>query len=117
VLPPTIDWNLESKGYPFHRFHFHSVLLQKTNLRAYLSILKFLCLLFPLTIAPLYSVQRVGKRSCISVNGWQTNNHLAIQNTETLKYLNRLSDWFFVAARCENENGETDTLWIPGSNQ
>ena len=40
-----------------------------------------------------------------------------IINTETLKYLNRLSDWFFVAARCENENGETDTLWIPGSNQ
>ena len=37
-------------------------------------------------------------------------------NTEALKYLNRLSDWFFVAARCENENGRADTLWVPGSN-
>ena len=37
-------------------------------------------------------------------------------NTESLKYLNRLSDWFFVAARCENDNGTTDTLWVPGSN-
>lgn len=38
-------------------------------------------------------------------------------NEECLKYLNRLSDWFFVSARRENENGKTDALWIPGSNQ
>ena len=38
-------------------------------------------------------------------------------NAEALKYLNRLSDWFFVAARSENENGNTDTLWVPGLNQ
>ena len=41
---------------------------------------------------------------------------IELVNTEALKYLNRLSDWFFVAARCENENGKTDTLWVPGSN-
>ena len=38
-------------------------------------------------------------------------------NQESLKYLNRLSDWFFVTARLENQNGEKDTLWVPGSNQ
>ena len=38
-------------------------------------------------------------------------------NQESLKYLNRLSDWFFVTARIENKNGENDTLWVPGSNQ
>ena len=38
-------------------------------------------------------------------------------NSESLKYLNRLSDWFFVAARSENENGKNDTLWVPGLNQ
>ena len=38
-------------------------------------------------------------------------------NKECLKYLNRLSDWFFVAARRENDNGTVDTLWVPGSNQ
>jgi cob(I)alamin adenosyltransferase len=38
-------------------------------------------------------------------------------NQDSLKYLNRLSDWFFVAARLENQNGANDTLWVPGSNQ
>ena len=38
-------------------------------------------------------------------------------NQESLKYLNRLSDWFFVTARFENQNGANDTLWVPGSNQ
>ncbi len=38
-------------------------------------------------------------------------------NPESLKYLNRLSDWFFVVARSENENGKTDILWVPGLNQ
>lgn len=38
-------------------------------------------------------------------------------NPETLKYLNRLSDWFFVAARVENNKGEYDVLWDPGLSQ
>ena len=38
-------------------------------------------------------------------------------NQESLKYLNRLSDWFFVTARVENQNGQNDTLWVPGSNR
>ena len=38
-------------------------------------------------------------------------------NQDSLKYLNRLSDWFFVTARLENQNGANDTLWVPGSNQ
>ena len=35
----------------------------------------------------------------------------------TLKYLNRLSDWFFVAARIANDDGKADVLWIPGANR
>lgn len=38
-------------------------------------------------------------------------------NPAALKYLNRLSDWFFVAARVANENGAKDILWVPGANQ
>lgn len=38
-------------------------------------------------------------------------------NIETLKYINRLSDWFFVAARIENQDGENDLLWVPGDTQ
>ena len=35
-------------------------------------------------------------------------------NPEAIKYLNRLSDWFFVAGRIANENGKKDVLWVPG---
>ncbi len=35
----------------------------------------------------------------------------------TLKYVNRLSDHLFVAARCANENGARDVLWVPGLNR
>lgn len=38
-------------------------------------------------------------------------------NPEAVKYLNRLSDWAFVASRVANGNGETDVLWVPGANR
>lgn len=34
-----------------------------------------------------------------------------------VKYLNRLSDWFFVASRAANGNGADDVLWVPGANR
>lgn len=36
-------------------------------------------------------------------------------NTHAITYLNRLSDWFFVAARVANYNGKDDVLWVPGA--
>ncbi len=38
-------------------------------------------------------------------------------NPEALRYINRLSDWLFVAARHANEKGAGDVLWIPGANR
>jgi len=38
-------------------------------------------------------------------------------NPEAVKYLNRLSDWCFVAARVANDNGAADVLWVPGANR
>ena len=38
-------------------------------------------------------------------------------NLATVKYLNRLSDWFFVAARASNNGGKDDVLWVPGANR
>ena len=35
-------------------------------------------------------------------------------NPEAVKYLNRLSDWFFVAGRIANNDGVDDVLWVPG---
>jgi cob(I)alamin adenosyltransferase len=34
-----------------------------------------------------------------------------------LKYVNRLSDFLFVASRHANDKGETDVLWQPGQNR
>jgi cob(I)alamin adenosyltransferase len=38
-------------------------------------------------------------------------------NDASVKYLNRLSDWFFVAARVANNGGKDDVLWVPGANR
>jgi cob(I)alamin adenosyltransferase len=38
-------------------------------------------------------------------------------NPEAVKYLNRASDFLFVAARVVNDNGAADVLWVPGKNR
>ncbi|MFQ1701214.1 cob(I)yrinic acid a,c-diamide adenosyltransferase [Loktanella agnita] len=38
-------------------------------------------------------------------------------NAAAVKYLNRLSDWFFQASRIANDNGKDDVLWVPGANR
>ncbi|WP_417452749.1 cob(I)yrinic acid a,c-diamide adenosyltransferase [Kiloniella sp.] len=38
-------------------------------------------------------------------------------NPEGLKYINRLSDLFFVLARHVNDKGAKDVLWVPGANR
>ncbi|MDF1608037.1 cob(I)yrinic acid a,c-diamide adenosyltransferase [Hoeflea sp. YIM 152468] len=47
---------------------------------------------------------------------------LAAQDTETvnpaaIRFANRLSDFFFVAARWVNDHGRADVLWVPGKNR
>lgn len=38
-------------------------------------------------------------------------------NPAGIKYLNRLSDWFFCASRMANSGGKDDVLWVPGANR
>jgi cob(I)alamin adenosyltransferase len=38
-------------------------------------------------------------------------------NSEALRYINRLSDLLFVAARIANRDGTADVLWTPGENR
>ena len=40
-----------------------------------------------------------------------------IVNPDAIRYLNRLSDYLFVASRAVNDNGARDVLWVPGANR
>ena len=40
-----------------------------------------------------------------------------IVSPEAIRYVNRVSDFLFVAARAVNDNGEGDVLWVPGENR
>jgi len=47
---------------------------------------------------------------------------LSVQENEpvsepVIKYMNRLSDLLFVAARYANDKGKSDVLWVPGKNR
>jgi len=40
-----------------------------------------------------------------------------IVNPAAIRFINRLSDFFFVAARWVNDQGRADVLWVPGKNR
>ena len=40
-----------------------------------------------------------------------------IISDEALAYINRLSDWLFVAGRRANDDGKRDVKWVPGKNR
>lgn len=57
------------------------------------------------------TVSRRAERLCVELATMEAINASAV------KYLNRLSDWFFVAARMANNGGKDDVLWVPGANR
>ena len=57
------------------------------------------------------TVSRRAERLAVELSETESVNPAAI------KYLNRLSDWFFVASRAANNNGAKDVLWVPGANR
>ncbi|CUH64411.1 Cob(I)yrinic acid a,c-diamide adenosyltransferase [Thalassovita gelatinovora] len=57
------------------------------------------------------TVARRAERLSVDLAGTEDVNAAAV------KYLNRLSDWFFVAARLANDHGRADVLWVPGANR
>ncbi|MBP1806733.1 cob(I)yrinic acid a,c-diamide adenosyltransferase [Rubellimicrobium aerolatum] len=57
------------------------------------------------------TVTRRAERLAVSLSEQHAVNPAAI------RYLNRLSDWFFVAARMANDGGRADVLWAPGANR
>lgn len=57
------------------------------------------------------SIARRAERSAVAAH------RTSALNPAALVYLNRLSDWLFVAARAANGNGAGDILWTPGANR
>lgn len=57
------------------------------------------------------TVCRRAERLAVELGAQESVNEAAI------RYLNRLSDWFFVAGRVVNNNGADDVLWVPGANR
>ncbi|MBL4870594.1 MAG: cob(I)yrinic acid a,c-diamide adenosyltransferase [Robiginitomaculum sp.] len=54
------------------------------------------------------AITRRAEREIVTMARTETINPLS------LKYINRLSDYLFVAARWCNNQGETDVKWVPG---
>lgn len=59
------------------------------------------------------TVARRAERSVVTLHALEPEQTSA----ETIRYLNRLSDLLFVAARVANANGADDVLWKPGVNR
>ncbi|MFQ5623770.1 MAG: cob(I)yrinic acid a,c-diamide adenosyltransferase [Paracoccaceae bacterium] len=57
------------------------------------------------------TVARRAERLAVGLSQEEVVNPLAVH------YLNRLSDWFFVAARSANNGVRQDVLWVPGNNR
>ena len=59
----------------------------------------------------MYGQYPIGERWRVDLLG------LLIVGAAALKYINRVSDFLFVAARAVNDNGAGDVLWVPGQNR
>ena len=66
--------------------------------------------------APLHLARTVSRRAerLIVELAEQPGEHV---NTAAVRYMNRISDFFFVAGRVVNNNGADDVLWVPGENR
>ncbi|WP_066810250.1 cob(I)yrinic acid a,c-diamide adenosyltransferase [Sphingomonas asaccharolytica] len=64
--------------------------------------------------AQLHLARAIVRRAERSAVAAAVNNAL---NPKALTYINRLSDWLFVAARRLNNLGASDVLWVPGASR
>ena len=113
---------LPAKGEPDNEYALRMVDAQSTRLEQELDALN--ADLEPLTsfvlpggsppAAYLHQARTVCRRAervCVALAAEQEVNPAA------LTYLNRLSDFLFVAGRWCNDQGETDVKWVPGANR
>ena len=66
--------------------------------------------------AALHVARTVARRAERRIVALQDSEGEAV-SAEAVAYINRLSDFLFVAARWVNDHGRTDILWVPGQNR
>ena len=66
--------------------------------------------------AHLHYARTVSRRAERLVTALAANESEPV-SPQAIQYLNRLSDFFFVAARWANDKGNNDILWVPGQNR
>ncbi len=66
--------------------------------------------------AHLHLARTVSRRAERIMVGLREGDAGAVSR-EAVAYVNRLSDFFFVAARWVNDHGRADVLWTPGANR
>jgi cob(I)alamin adenosyltransferase len=59
------------------------------------------------------TISRRAERLIVALAGRQTES----VGDSALRYINRLSDFLFVAARFANDKGKSDVTWVPGKNR
>ncbi|OHV78319.1 cob(I)yrinic acid a,c-diamide adenosyltransferase [Ensifer sp. LCM 4579] len=65
------------------------------------------------TLHAARTVARRAERQMVALAGTEGE----AVSREAIAYINRLSDFLFVAARWANDKGRSDVLWIPGKNR
>lgn len=66
--------------------------------------------------AALHLARTVARRAERRIVALQENEGETV-SAAAVAYINRLSDFLFVAARFVNDKGRTDILWVPGQNR
>lgn len=66
--------------------------------------------------AALHLARTVARRAERRIVALQDSEGEAVSEA-AVAYINRLSDFLFVAARWVNDKGRTDILWVPGQNR
>lgn len=66
--------------------------------------------------AALHLARTVARRAERRIVALQDSEGEAV-SAAAVAYINRLSDFLFVAARWVNDKGRTDILWVPGQNR
>lgn len=66
------------------------------------------------TAAYLHLARTVSRRAEREITALAESENI---NPEAIRYINRLSDLFFVMSRYVNDKGAGDVLWVPGANR